>query len=163
MLIRRPTHEQMQPIDALRVQIAELKAQVRQTKALPPSADEIADRVAAIGSHGTDEVRRKALRANLLAENFHAVTAFQTLSAMSPAGMVALCLGDAFAKGLAALCADAGAGITSADRKQRLETLAAELDSMERKEESLLAALECDGLIVRRRPDARPEIVLGTS
>lgn len=162
MLIHRPTPEQMQPVEALRVQIAELQTQVKQVRALPPSADEISERVADVGSHGTDEVHRNALRKNLLADKFSAVQAFQTLSAMSPAGMVALCMGDALAAGLTRLCADSGDGITSLEREQRLRDLGAELDRLEREEERLLDAMEVDGYIVRRRPDARPEIVLGT-
>jgi hypothetical protein len=48
-----------------------------------------------------------------------------------------------------------------AERIARLDAIATELDTLEREEEALIEAAENEGHEVMRRPDARPEIVIG--
>jgi hypothetical protein len=52
-------------------------------------------------------------------------------------------------------------GLDSAARSQRLFEIAAELDALEAEEEALIEASERTGAPLERRPDARPDVVLG--
>jgi len=52
-------------------------------------------------------------------------------------------------------------GLDSAAKADRLKEIEAELLTLEMREEALIVDAEAQGLAVFRRPDARPEIVLG--
>jgi hypothetical protein len=52
-------------------------------------------------------------------------------------------------------------GMSEGERDQRAADLTAQLDALERDEERLICASEAAGAPIQRRPDARPEIVLG--
>lgn len=162
MLINRPTPEQMAPIEALRVRIADLHNQVRELMAAPPDSAEIARRVKATAQHADiGGAARRHLRTTLLSGEFSAPDAASLLGGLTGLQLAALVLGDQLERSLATLAQDAGDGISNEERAGRLSALRSELDQLETDEEHALEELEAAGLVVRRRPDARPSIVLG--
>jgi hypothetical protein len=163
MLIRRPTPEQLAPVEALRVQIADLQTKVREITNLPPSDDEVAARINALASDAINHGQMTTLRRELLATKFNPVTAAVALRDLTPATLAVGTMRQSLIDGLTALCGQIGEGITSAARATRLTELQRDLDRLEREEERLLAALESDAFVVRRRSNARPEILLGTT
>ncbi len=56
---------------------------------------------------------------------------------------------------------DAPEGLPSVERAKRLAALAGEIYELEQAEESIIEALEADGIDVQRRPDASPHAQLG--
>lgn len=163
MLIRRPTPEQLAPVEALRVQIADLQTKLREITNLPPSAGEVAARINALASDAINHGQMTALRRELLATTFNPVTAAAALRDLSPATIAVGTMRQSLIDGLAALCGQIGEGITSTARAARLTELQRDLDRLEHEEERLLAALESDAYVVRRRHNARAEILLGTT
>lgn len=162
MIIRRPTAEQLAPIEALRVQIADLQNQVRAIEQLPPDASTIDARIEALASSAIDKPSLTMLRRELLATKFNPVTAAVALRDLTPATIAVACMRESLIEGLRAMVGADTTGISDTDRAKRLKALQAELDKFERQEEELLAELEADAYVVRRRPNARAEIVLGT-
>ena len=163
MLIRRPTFEQMQPVEALRAKIADLQNQVRAVTALPPSAGEVAARINALASDAINHGQMTTLRRELLATTFNPVTAAVALRDLTPATLAVGTMRQSLIDGLTALCGQIGEGIDNATRAAKLAELRAELDRLEREEERLLSGLESDAYVVRRRSNARPEILLGAT
>lgn len=158
-MIRRPTEEQMQPVEALRVQIADVQNQVRAVMALPPSADELARRVEVITDKISNSWELRIFRQELLSASFNPAAAAMALNDLPPSG-IAVISRAAMVNGLIALGGNAE-GISNEARSVRLSELNRTLDRLEREEEALLDVLEADSYVVQRRDNARPEIVLG--
>lgn len=163
MLIRRPTAEQMQTVEALRVEIAYLQNQVHEITNLPPSAGEVAARINALATDAVNHGQMTTLRRELLATAFNPVTAAAALRDLTPATLAVGAMRQSLIDGLTALCGQIGEGIDNATRARRLADLRTDLDRLEGEEERLLAALESDAYVVRRRSNARAEILLGTT
>lgn len=161
MLIR-PTPEQLAPVEELRRRIQQLQHEVREVLALPPDAAEIERRAQLLAQQcDIGEQKRRQLREHLLSGRFSANDAYETLGLLSAQQVLSLVLPGALVASLTELAGKIGGGVSAEDREQRLATLRAEIDAAEREEERLLSDLEDAGLTVRRRQDARPEIVLG--
>lgn len=161
-MLNRPTPKQLAPVEELRRRIQQLQHQIGEALALPPDAAEIERRAQLLAQQcDIGEMRRNQLRQHLLSGRFSANGAREVLDMLTGPQVLALVLPGALVASLTELAGKIGGGVSTEDREQRLAQLRAEMDAAEREEERLLSDLEDAGLTVRRRQDARPEIVLG--
>lgn len=149
-------------VDALRAEIADLKTQRRATETAPRSAAEAERCLAALINQGA---RRYADRqAYMVCASPTGQLAPSDLIPGTPEGLFDfLCatLGDRIIEQLATLLGEqCRAGLSSAERAQRLAELDAALGKLERAEEKLISEAEAAGLTLLRRADADPAVIL---
>jgi hypothetical protein len=157
-------------LDKLRAEIAALHSERRELEAMRRSRAEVRATVTAqIESWRAEgrEAARRMLR-DLANDSGHTRLHAQTQAPGYTAGHADL--GPALSGLLGAevvgafLLADLDTipeGFDKPAREARLSEIAEELDKLEREEEAVICALEAEGESVMRRPDARPEIIIG--
>lgn len=158
----------MAQVDRLRADLAAKRAEIDALDRLPPTVAEIEQRVAAVLA----DLDRRSNPADLGSHIAHPLFEVGTpgelrarLNSLNAIELTALTAPDLLAKLLTKHAVDAskGAGerISATERRKRRLAIEAEILKIEVAEERAIEALEADGGMVVRRPDVRPEIVLG--
>jgi len=153
----------MDTITQLRARIAEAQAQLATLRDAPPSHAEIMAPFNAHVKRETDDLKRRTA-ARLVNEPHLALQVRATPSGfVDLAPVLGMLLGPqaltkAFAAALAA--SDIEDAPKAADRAAMVERITAELDVLERDEETEICRLEATGRVIARRPNVRPEVVL---
>jgi hypothetical protein len=173
-------------VEALREQLGQLRADLRDVQAAPvPSGtvkQRVRDQVTALAERGCPNVGHAVeigaavafpapvVRADLFghaaAEGAPRLVGFAQAAHVDPVALVAWLFPDRLAERLEAevdALADDSAALTDEERAAREAELRAQLLELERAEEVLVELAERDGTQVARRPDADPRAVLHLS
>lgn len=166
-------------VDAVREEISNLKAEMHHVRTAPVTVDEALQRVRAWFEKLQDAAMPDVeafytpsgdMPVGWATRRFPVLDAFGTdtnkhVLATDPVALMALCFPGEFWSTLEQQIRSSGddtdAQVPLGDRRAMLLDLAERLEDAERREERLIELAAEDHQVIPRRPDARPEIILG--